>query len=235
MVMTDHFKAIYANKAIEYDRMVSREDMHGNLFAALNELHDLSGAVAVDIGAGTGRLTRLLSFQVGQVIGLDIAPAMLIEARDQLLQSGMDNWTLACSDNVALPLASNSANFAIEGWSFAHSVAWFPDDWRTQIGRMLDEMRRIVRPGGTLVLLETLGTGNKSPQPPTEGLAELYNWWESEQGFNHRWIRTDYQFESVAEADELTRFFFGDELADEIVANQMAILPECTGIWWQTV
>ena len=95
MVMTDHFKAIYANKAIEYDRMVSREDMHGNLFAALNELHDLSGAVAVDIGAGTGRLTRLLSFQVGQVIGLDIAPAMLIEARDQLLQSGMDNWTLA--------------------------------------------------------------------------------------------------------------------------------------------
>ncbi|MCA9885911.1 MAG: methyltransferase domain-containing protein [Anaerolineae bacterium] len=235
MAMTDHFKAIYAKKASEYERMVSREDYHGNLFAALNELHHLSGATAVDIGTGTGRLTRLLSFQVAQVIGLDIAPAMLLEAREQMLQSGMNNWSLANADNIALPLATNCADFATEGWSFGHSVGWFPDEWHDKIGAMLDEMRRIVRPGGTIVLLETLGTGSKSPHPPTEGLAELYHWWEHEQGFQHRWIRTDYQFESVAEADELTRFFFGDELADAIVANQMDILPECTGIWWQRV
>ncbi|QPC81609.1 class I SAM-dependent methyltransferase [Phototrophicus methaneseepsis] len=233
--MTDHFKNIYANKADLYDRMVAREDQHGNLFSALNEIHDLAGATAVDLGAGTGRVTRLLSFQVAQVIGFDMAPAMLAVAREQLELTGMDNWALAVAQNEAIPLANDSVDVVVEGWSFGHAVGWYPDDWRDRIGAMLSEMARVVRPGGTLILLETLGTGRKSPEPPTEGLAELYAWWEGEQGFQHRWIRTDYQFESVAEADELTRFFFGDDLADSLVEKNQVLLPECTGIWWKQV
>jgi hypothetical protein len=46
--------------------------------------------------------------------------------------------------------------------------------------------------------------------------------------------RTDYRFMTVAEADMLTRFFFGDELADRIVRENRMILPECTGFWWKS-
>jgi len=45
-------------------------------------------------------------------------------------------------------------------------------------------------------------------------------------------LSTDYQFASLAEAEALTRFFFGEELAAQVVENAWVVLPECTGIWW---
>ena len=79
-----------------------------------------------------------------------------------------------------------------------------------------------------------MGTGFETPRPPAPHLAELYDWWTATYQLNHTWIRTDYQFSSPEEAAHLTRFFFGDELADRILAEKLTILPECTGIWWQT-
>src|SRR5690606_41310743 len=98
----------------------------------------------------------------------------------------------------------------------------------------LNEMRRVLRPNGTAVLLETMGTGSESPNPPAPGLAEFYAWLEGEHGFHYQWIRTDYQFAAVDGAEQLTRFFSGDELADCSVREQLTILPECTGIWWRS-
>ena len=96
-------------------------------------------------------------------------------------------------------------------------------------------MLRLLRPGGTAIMLETLGTGNETPAPPNEGLAQFYAMLEDEYGFARTALRTDYQFESPAEGQALLRFFFGDELADRIVAEQLTILPECTGIWSRTL
>ena len=101
-----------------------------------------------------------------------------------------------------------------------------------EIEQALDEMRRILQPGGTIIIIETLGTGQSRPQPPTSGLAKFYNWLEEHHNYQQAWIRTDYQFSSVAEADRLTRFFFGDELAERIHREQLRLIPECTGIWW---
>ena len=42
-------------------------------------------------------------------------------------------------------------------------------------------------------------------------------------------------FESLAEAEELARFFFGDDMADKVLEEKWVILPECTGIWWLPV
>jgi len=232
--MSDHFKHIYTYQADLYDELVSREDQRGNLFAALNEIADPGGKIVADLGAGTGRVARLLSFLAQRVIACDISLPMLQIAQQQLTISGMDNVALVTAENRLLPLPDACVDVAVEGWSFGHAVGWHPATWRQEVQRMLDEMHRILRPGGTLVLIETLGTGSKSPEPPTSGLAELYKWWES-IGFQHRWIRTDYQFEDLEEAEKLTRFFFGDALADQVVRDNRVILPECTGLWWQTV
>jgi ubiquinone/menaquinone biosynthesis C-methylase UbiE len=233
--MVDHFRKIYANKADLYERMVSREDYRGNILPALLEITPLDGQTVVELGAGTGRLTRLLGFYVQRIHAFDLSPAMLAVAKSTLELTGMTNWTLAVGDNRKAPVRDGFADLTIAGWSFGHAQSWYPDTWRDEIDSALSEMARIVRPGGTIVILETMGTGQKQPAPPHEGLAAYYAWLENEHGFSYTWIRTDYQFESVAEADELTRFFFGDELADRIVREQMAILPECTGIWWKTV
>jgi len=230
----DHFLNIYAHQAEAYDRLVGREDQRGHLFAALMGLCRLDGATVVEFGAGTGRLTRLLALMARRVYAFDFAWPMLAQAQQQLSLSGLSSWRLGQADNRAMPLPDGCADLVIEGWSFGHAVGWSPHDWREQVGTMLGEMRRLLRPHGTAVLIETLGTGQRQPSPPTEGLAELYRWWEEEHGFQHRWVRTDYQFESVDEAESLVGFFFGPELAERVRRERLTILPECSGIWWRS-
>ncbi len=231
--MPDHFKQIYTTQAAKYDAMVAREDYQGNLLPALESIRPLAGMDVVEFGAGTGRLTRLLAPLVNSIHAYDQSAHMLEIARPTLLATGMTNWTLQVAENDNLPEPDNGADLAIEGWSFGHATGWNPAGWRDEIGQALSEMQRILKPRGTAIILETLGTGSETPQPPSPILAELYAWLENEQGFHHQWLRTDYQFASVNEADDLTRYFFGDELAERIVREQLVILPECTGIWWR--
>lgn len=229
------FEEIYAEHGDAYDALVSREDYQGNLFRTLDGITPLAGLDVVELGAGTGRLTRMLVPVVGSIRAFDASAHMLEVARRHLSETGLDNWSLEVAPNDRLPVADASADLALEGWSIGHAVGWYPETWREEIGRALGEMRRVLRPSGTMIVIETLGTGAETPTPPTEGLAQLYQWLEQEHGFERLAIRTDYRFMNVAEADTLTRFFFGDALADRIVRENMMILPECTGVWWKQV
>lgn len=229
--MTDHFQQIYAQHADAYEALVEREDYQGNILKTLQSICPLAGLHVVEFGAGTGRLTLLLARFVSRLFAFDASAHMLEITRAKVAAQSMSNVHIEVSDNRSLPVPSASADLAIEGWSFAHAVGWYPESWRREISSMIAEMDRVLRTGGTAVLMETLGTGGEDPQPPNSGLAECYSWLESEHGFSRQSIRTDYRFESLEEAEKLTRFFFGDELADEVVRRNWIVLPECTGVW----
>lgn len=233
--MTDHYRQIYLHKAALYDRMVSHEDYQGNILPALQKIRPLSGLDVVEFGAGSGRLTRLLIPHVRFIRAFDLSAAMLEVARPTLRATGLSNWSLAVGDNKSIPVESGTADLSIAGWSFSNVTSWETQVWKREITPAVDETLRVLKPGGTAIIIETLGTGYEQPTPPHEGLAAYYAWLEAERGFSHAWIRTDYQFESPQQADELTRFFFGDALADRILREGMTILPECTGLWWKTI
>jgi ubiquinone/menaquinone biosynthesis C-methylase UbiE len=229
--VVDHFQDIYTNKAALYDAMVAREDYQGNLLPAIQRIASLATANVIEFGAGTGRLTRLLAPHVARITACDVSHHMLLTGRPTLPQT--INWSLAVADNNAMPFVNNSADVTIAGWSFGHATGWTPDNWREVIGAAVAEMQRLTRDGGTLIILETLGTGRETPAPPNQALADYYHWLESEHGFNREWLRTDYQFGSVEEADRLMRFFFGDDFAERVRAQNWQIVPECTGLWWR--
>jgi len=138
--------------------------------------------------------------------------------------------TYAAADHRALPVQSASADVVISGWSVSAVVVWNLATWQQELERALSELRRVLRPGGTLILIETQGTGETTPNPPPV-LLDYYAYLDT-HGFESTWIRTDYRFPSLAEAESLGRFFFGDALAARVLANQWLTLPECTGIWW---
>jgi ubiquinone/menaquinone biosynthesis C-methylase UbiE len=224
------FKAIYAQHAERYHRLVAREDYQGNIARALNQIRPLAGLDVVELGAGTGRLTLLLAPFARSIRAFDESQAMLDVAAANLAHAGQAHVQLSLADNRALPAESASADLAIAGWTFGHMTEWFAESWRDEIGRAIAEMRRVLRPGGTAVIVETLGTGRETPAPPNTRLETYYTMLEQEQGFRRSWIRTDYRFESLAEDDELTGFFF-DNPMPTIPAEQGAVVPECTGIW----
>lgn len=227
------FKTIYAQHAAAYQHMIAYEDYEGNLPQALARIWSGAGTV-VEFGAGTGRLTVMLAGQARHIVACDAAPHMLSVAAQRLTVEGITNSTLATADNARLPVPVGCADLAIEGWSFGHLTGWFPETWPEEVARVLAEMQRVLKPGGTAIVLETLGTGTAVPTPPTPALAAFYRLLENEYGFTGEWLRTDYRYPSPEEAAAATRFFFGDELADGLLHEGRAIVPECTGLWWRT-
>jgi len=229
--MPDH-PEIYRSQAAQYDTLVSREDYQNHILPALRQILPLDGLEVVEFGAGTGRLTRLLAPVVRFIHAFDISPHMLEVAGARLEQNGQHNWRTQVSDHRRIPMAEGAGDLAISGWSVCYVVVDHPDTWQKEVAKALDEMRRVVRPGGALILLETLGTGVELPEPPAHLLA-YYAYLEG-HGFRRTWIRTDYRFESRDEAEELARFFFGEAIVEKIREDgQGVVLPECTGIWWR--
>jgi ubiquinone/menaquinone biosynthesis C-methylase UbiE len=232
--MSDH-REIYRHQASEYEFLVSREDYQKNLPRALGQIRPFEGLDVVELGAGTGRLTCMIAPLAKTILVSDISSHMLDVAAAKLEKTGLQNWQVAVADNRALPVVNRAADISIAGWSLGYCTIWYADSWRAEIAQALAEMKRVLRPGGIVVILETLGTGSEVPCPPTDALDAYYAWLENEHGFSSTWIRTDYRFESLSEAQEATRFFFGDEFSDRIGREDWVILPECTGIWWLAV
>jgi ubiquinone/menaquinone biosynthesis C-methylase UbiE len=229
--MTDH-QEIYREQAAQYELLVSREDYQGNIFRALNQILPFAGLTVADFGAGTGRLACLLAPIVKRVYAFDRSPHMLSVAAEKLQRSGLENWAAAVSDHRHLAMKTGSVDAAVSGWSVWYVVLENPGNWEEELARALGELHRVVRPGGMLVLLESLGTGHENPDPPSE-LLPYFEYLEA-HGFRRDWIRTDYRFSDRAEAESSAKFFFGEEMLSRIKEDEEdVILPECTGIWWK--
>lgn len=221
---------IYKTEGDKYEALIAREDYQGNILKSLREITPLENRTVLDLGAGTGRLTGLLAPHVSHIHAFDISKEMLRICRDKFLASGLSNWQVDIADHRQLPVENKSADLVVSGWSLSYLSVWNPETGQAELEKWLDEMKRVLRPNRHIVLFESLGTGNESPLR-LEHLKDFYPWLD-EVGFQNKWIRTDYKFASLAEAEYLSRFFFGDELGDKVKENNWVILPECSGVWW---
>lgn len=228
--MPDH-KEIYLQEAGRYQRLIAREDYQENLKTALNQIRPWDGLDVVDLGAGTGRLAVMAARSARTVFAFDLSAHMLEVANEKLIALGAKNWLTAAGDHRAIPLASQTVDLVLSGWSFCYLAVWEEENWKSSLREGLDEIQRVLRPGGTTVIIETLGTGVEEPQRPDK--LEHYFQFLEEEGFQPHWLKTDYLFETRDEAAELTEFFFGKEMLDAINFDPVPILPECTGIWWK--
>lgn len=108
----------------------------------LARLHHTSGD-AVDLGCGTGTYTQLLDALGFRVTGIDNAPGLLAIARERLQERPVN---LVAGSITELPLCDHTQDLALSMGVLQHV-----DD----VPRVLDEMKRVLRPGG-LLLIETL-------------------------------------------------------------------------------
>ncbi len=229
----DQERKIYQADGDRYEALIAREDYQGNIRKALDEIVNVDGLDVLDLGAGTGRLAVMLVPRVKSIRAFDISEEMLRVCRQRLEASGLSNWKVDVADHRQLPVDNHSADLIVSGWSVSYLAVWNPDSWQKELEKWLNEMRRVLRRSSQIILFESLGTGNESPVRLSH-LEDYYQWLD-EVGFQNKWIRTDYKFESLEEAEELSRFFFGDELGEKVRQNKWIVLPECTGVWWSRI
>ena len=134
-----------------------------------------------------------------------------------------------------LPISTGWAEVVTAGWALGHFTGWYANEWQPRAERVLQEMHRVVAPGGAIIIMETLTTGSLTPAPPSPALAAYYIWLETEWGFSRQEISTDYQFANLDEAVTGTEFFFGPEMAEKVRQNNWVRLPEWTGVWGKSL
>ncbi|ANA78561.1 class I SAM-dependent methyltransferase [Paenibacillus glucanolyticus] len=223
---------IYNKQAEAYEIMVSRQP---DLSGVIHGIRSYEGLDVLDLGAGSGRLSIPLVSDVSSLICTDISQPMLDILDDKFIHlHHTRNWTTVVADHRSLPLASSSVDLVVSGWSISYLAHSNQENCSQNLEQVMAELQRVLRPGGTIIILETMGTGTDTPNPP-DFLVDYYAQLERTYGFNHRWIRMDYVFDTVEEAQQCTGFFFGEELSDKIQANQWSTVPECAGVWWKHV
>lgn len=222
-----HFQDIYATEADTYHRLIAAEDAHGELAERIDQIA-ASAETIVDIGTGTGRLAIALCCAGKRVHGVDVAPGMLDVAASKLDECA-GQWALSVGDARELPIADDWADAALAGWVYGHFTEFSPGTWRTDLEQAVSEMNRVVKPGGTQVIIDTLGTAVDAPGAPAPLLGEYHEQIE-DMGFDRSVLRTDYRFASVEESIELLDWFFG--LGDWARNHNDPLVPEFTG-WWQ--
>ncbi len=225
--MPEH-ENVYHNDADRYHALVSCEDYDKNLPAAIAGLIP-RGSIILETGAGTGRVTAILAPIAGGLTAMDLSVPMLIKAATITPMDTPVIHGFSAGDHRYLPVSGSRYDWIVSGWSVCYLATWYPDDWKPQVNAALNEFTRTLRPDGRILLIETLGTGEVTPNPP--GHLTDYISYLDELGFQRTWIRTDYHFTDELTAHDLTGFFFGDGMLNKIELNPTPILPECTGLW----
>lgn len=224
---------IYQSGAVSYHELVSREDYQNNLLPAILSIDPLREKDVIELGAGTGRLSCLIAPLVSHLFAGDRSLAMLKYSKWHLGALRLNNWHLSLESHLALPYKNNCADVVIAAWSFCYTAIDAGENWKNGLEKGLSEVNRILRPGGKVILIESLGTGFEKPHTPD--VLVNYLRYLDKSGFKTTWIRTDYLFKDLAEAKELTTFFFGDQIMPLRETDKGVIVPECTGLWWKEI
>ncbi|MPZ74574.1 MAG: methyltransferase domain-containing protein [Nitriliruptorales bacterium] len=175
-----------------------------------------AGERVLDVACGTGIVTRLAAEQVGQtgtVAGLDLNPGMLAVARSVTPPEVSIDWHEASAE--AIPLPDDTLDVVLCGMGL---------QFMADKPAALREMRRVLAPGGRLVL------NAPGPTPPplavmAEALATHVR--PEVAGFVHAVF-------SLHDAEELRGLLEGAGFADVVVDRPLKTLrlpPPQTFLW----
>lgn len=143
------------NSVISFKRHIAwRKD-------TMKRMNVQKGQQALDVCCGTADWSIFLAEKVGsagKVYGLDFSENMLKVGQQKVAARGLKNIELIQGNAMELPFADNSFDFVTIGFGLRN----VPDYMQ-----VLREMRRVAKPGGQVVCLET-------SQPTIPGFRQIY-------------------------------------------------------------
>jgi len=137
----------FEQSAASYDDVAALQQEVARRMLERLDLIRIQPATILDLGSGTGQVTRALlrRYRGSRVIALDLALAMVYKAR------AAKRWSrrplAVCGDAESLPLADACVDMICSSLTL---------HWCNDLDGVLHELRRVLAPGG-LLLLTTLG------------------------------------------------------------------------------
>lgn len=159
----------------------------------------------LDVGAGDGHTASELNGSGRTVIALEPDPGMVSRERG-----------LICASGVAqdIPFHDDTFDGAYSTWAFFLSGM---DASVLDAG--LDEVSRVVVPGGPMVFVDNAGDDEFSALSP-RAISGASSWW-TDRGFEMRVLESSFRFDSVDEARELLAFYFGDDVSASVRSTEI--------------
>lgn len=145
-ITNENVEAAYARWAPVYDKVFTLVMKPGRL-AAAEAVNRLGGRV-LDVGVGTGLELPMFSSAV-KITGVDLSEPMLQIARKRVADLNLANVEdLRVMDAMNLEYDDDSFDGAVA----PYVITTVPDPVRT-----MDEMARVVRPGGEIIIVNHIG------------------------------------------------------------------------------
>ncbi len=144
------YKQFYSDEATDYER-TRYKTSYGSLFRQLHYkvVSDVcqnipADAQVLEVACGTGHTTRLLNSLGISIVACDLTPKMMVQAESSIDESKAETVFVQTSA-FGLPFSDNSIDFLIST-RFLHLFG------RDDQGKLIKEFRRVLKPGGTLLV-----------------------------------------------------------------------------------
>jgi len=143
-------KVIYDLQSLFYDATFGRL-VKKRIAKAIGHMNIREKDVVLDLGIGTG---ASLSFypQHGRIIGIDLSPGMLREARKKMVERNMTHATVFQADAMKLPFADNTFDHVF----ISHVISVVSDPYK-----LVMEAQRVAKPGARIVILNHFQSTNR--------------------------------------------------------------------------
>ena len=140
--MTTTAQAVFSERAAFYVTSATHTDKKV-LDRVVGLAKPLPFDLALDVATGTGHTAFALAPQVREVIAIDVTIEMLIEGRKLKAEHGLQNVEFRLADVHELPFDDQSFDIVTCRRAAHHFV---------DIGKAIDEMKRVLKNGGRLVI-----------------------------------------------------------------------------------
>jgi len=151
---------LFAAIAPRYDLINDLQSLglHRRWKRALLKMADIKpGDRALDLCCGTGDIAFALQAAGADVVGIDFSPAMLAVAQERAKNAGgavgPARLQFLCADALKIPFADGSFDVVTVGYGLRNLAGW---------ERGLEEMARVARPGGRVLVLDFGKPENKA-------------------------------------------------------------------------
>lgn len=138
---------VYPSEIQRYEQIAAWRSFE----AAVSQLEIRPGTRVLDLGCGSGVVSRLLveRFAAGQVVGLDLNPAYAAAARSLAAERRIPRLTFLAGDARQLPFPDDTFDVLWAAFVVEYLAADIPS--------VLAELARVVRPGGIVAVFDVGG------------------------------------------------------------------------------